>query len=132
MFADGSPTPSRPVPSVVPKGTTRGAKRATQMPSDWAPKEDHLKIATEYGLDPAFELRAFKDRNEAKGGTYINWDAAFRTWLNQAKTFRGNSHPPYSASAATPRRHAPLEVPDHIDPDDGPAYAAWLRGAAGD
>lgn len=102
------------------------------MPSDWAPKDDHLKIATEYGLDPAFELRSFKDRNEAKGGKYINWDAAFRTWLNQARTFRGNAHPPYSAAAATPRKHVPLEVPSHIDPDDGPAYAAWLREASGD
>lgn len=114
------------------EAVNRGAKRATQMPKDWQPKPEHLDIAREYGLDPAFELRAFKDRNEAKGGKYINWDAAFRTWLNQAKTFRGNSHPPYSASAASPvsRKHVPLEVPAHIDPDDGPAYAAWLREAA--
>lgn len=109
----------------------RGAKRSTQMPKDWQPKDEHLAIAREYGLDPAYELRAFKDRNEAKGTLYKNWDAAFRTWLNQAKTFRGNSHPPYSASAASPvsRKHLPTEVPDHIDPDDTEAYAKWAREA---
>lgn len=82
-------TPTRPDPSLVPSGTNSRAKRATQLPPEWKPNETHLQIAREYGLDPAYELRAFKDRNEAKGTTYKNWDAAFRTWLNQAKTFRG-------------------------------------------
>lgn len=124
----GAGSPTRPDPTHI----STGAKRATQMPKDWQPKDEHLAIAREYGLDPAFELRGFKDRNEAKGTLYKNWDAAFRTWLNQAKTFRGNSHPPYSASAASPvsRKHVPIEVPAHIDPDDGPAYAAWLREVA--
>ena len=123
--------PTRPDPTVVPNGTTkRGAKRATQMPADWHPKDEHLEIAREYGLDPAFELRAFKDRNEAKGGTYINWDAAFRTWLNQAKTFRGTgSQPAYAAPSPAPRKHLPAEVPDHIDPNDPIAYAQWAKEA---
>jgi hypothetical protein len=108
--AVGSASPTRPDPTrpEVPKGTQRtGAKRATQLPDDWKPNETHLEIAREYGLDPAYELRAFKDRNEAKGTTYKNWDAAFRTWLNQAKTFRGGS------SAAAPVRrngYAPDDV----------------------
>lgn len=88
----------------------------------------HLEIAREYGLDPAFELKAFKDRNEAKGGTYKNWDAAFRTWLNQAKTFRGGQSPT-SAAVPAQRKHIPAEVPDHIDPNDAAAYAAWVKEA---
>lgn len=102
----------------------RGAKRATQLPSDWKPNEIHLEIAREYGLDPAYELRAFRDRNEAKGSTYKNWDAAFRTWLNQAKTFRGGST---SAASPVSRKHIPAEIPDHIDPNDPIAYAAWVK-----
>ena len=123
-------TPTRPDPTrpVVPNGTTnRGAKRATQMPVDWRPKDEHLDLAREYGLDPAHELRAFKDRNEAKGTTYKNWDAAFRTWLNQAKTFRGGQST--SAASPAPRKHIPAEVPAHIDPNDPDAYAAWVREA---
>lgn len=73
--------------------SSTGSRKATKLPADWKPNENHLEIAREYGLDPAYELRAFKDRNEAKGTTYKNWDAAFRTWLNQAKTFRGQSKP---------------------------------------
>lgn len=81
-------TPSRPDPTVVPNGTTeKPRKRATQLPADWAPKEDHLAIAVEYGLNPAFELRKFRDHHEAKGSTMKSWDAAFRTWLNNAKTY---------------------------------------------
>ena len=82
-------TPSRPDPSLVPNGTSKAApKRATQLPADWKPKEDHLEIAVEYGLDPAFELRKFRDHHEAKGSTMKSWDAAFRTWLNNAKTYK--------------------------------------------
>jgi hypothetical protein len=82
-------TPSRPDPSVVPNGTTKAApKRAIQLPADWQPKDDHLAIAREYNLDPAFELRKFRDHHEAKGSTMKSWDAAFRTWLNNAKTYQ--------------------------------------------
>jgi len=70
----------------APEPTTR--KRATQLPADWKPKEDHLEIAIDYGLDPAFELRKFRDHHEAKGSTMKSWDAAFRTWLNNAKTYK--------------------------------------------
>jgi len=89
-------TPTRPDPTSSSSGTTkRGAKRATQLPEDWKPKEDHLEIATDYGLDPAFELRAFRDHFTATGKPYKDWDAAFRVWLNKSKSFqRPPSRPP--------------------------------------
>jgi hypothetical protein len=98
------------------------------MPADWKPNDNHLEVAREYGLDPAFELRAFRDHNEAKGTTYKNWDAAFRNWLNKARTFKPSG---YSAAVPAPRKHLPESVPDHIDPDDYEAYAAYMRGGAG-
>lgn len=119
-------TPTRPDRSS--SGTTSGAKRATRMPADWKPNDSHLEVAREYGLDPAFELRAFRDHNEAKGTTYKNWDAAFRNWLNKARTFKPAG---YSAAVPAPRKHLPESVPDHIDPDDFEAYAAYMRGEAG-
>lgn len=120
--------PTRPDPTHSSFGTTRGAKRATQLPAEWKPNETHLEIATEYGLDPAFELRAFRDHHEAKGTTYKSWDAAFRTWLNKSKSFKS---PAYSAPAPAMRRHLPESAPDHIDPDDTEAYAAYMRGETG-
>jgi hypothetical protein len=120
--------PTRPDPTHSSSGTTSGgAKRATQLPADWKPNDSHLEIAKEYGLDPAFELRAFRDHHEAKGTTYKSWDAAFRTWLNKSRSFKT---PAYSTPSPVSRRHVPLEVPAHIDPDDTEAYAAWLRAEA--
>jgi len=78
----------RPVPSSSSSGTTSGAKRATQIPADWEPKPVHLEIANEYGLDPAFQLRSFRDYYAATGKTHKDWDAAFRVWLNKAKSFQ--------------------------------------------
>lgn len=121
-------TPTRPDPTSSSSGTTRGAKRATQLPDDWKPKDDHLAIAVEYGLDPAFELRSFRDYYEATGKTHKNWDAAFRTWLNKSKSFKS---PAYSAPFPAARKHLPESVPDDIDPDDFEAYAAFMRGEAG-
>lgn len=102
-------------------------KRATQLPADWKPNETHLEIAKEYGLDPAYELRAFRDHHEAKGTTYKSWDAAFRTWLNKSKSFKT---PAYSAPSPVARNYLPEIAPD-VDPDDYEAYAAALRGEAG-
>lgn len=102
-------------------------KRATQLPASWKPNESHLEIAKEYGLEPAFQLRAFRDHHEAKGTTYKNWDAAFRTWLNKAKSFQS---PAYSAPSPVARKHLPEAAPD-VDPDDYEAYAAAMRGEVG-
>lgn len=52
------------------------------------------------------------------------------TWLNGERwdDQPANVHQ-LPETVPAPRRHVPLEVPGHIDPDDGPAYAAWLREA---
>jgi hypothetical protein len=68
--------------------TTVARKRATQIPVDWEPKPVHLEIAVEYNLDPAFQLRSFRDYYQATGKTHKDWDAAFRVWLNKAKSFQ--------------------------------------------
>lgn len=109
--------------------TTKRARatRGTTIPDDWRPKDDHLKIATEYGLDPAFELRSFRDYYEATGKTHKNWDAGFRTWLNKSKSFKT---PAYSAPSPVARKHLPETAPD-VDPDDFEGYAAALRGEVG-
>jgi hypothetical protein len=110
---DPRPDPSRPV---VPDGTTKAApKRATQIPADWTPKDDHLTIAIEYGLDPAFELRKFRDHHEAKGSTMKSWDAAFRTWLNNAKTYQ---RPPARSSGPdweAAMQRAANRNPNHLE-----------------
>lgn len=95
-----TPSPTPTPDSNSPSGTGRAPKRAAQLPADWEPKQQHMEIATEYGLDPAFQLRKFRDYHEAKGSTMKSWDAAFRTWLNNARSFdRGTRRPTDDADA---------------------------------
>jgi hypothetical protein len=70
------------------EASSSARKRATQLPGDWEPKPVHLEIAVEYNLDPAFQLRSFRDYYQATGKTHKDWDAAFRVWLNKAKSFQ--------------------------------------------
>lgn len=66
----------------------RPKSRATKIPSDWTPNAKHAEIAAEVGvvsLDR--EADQFRDFHDAKGSTFLNWDAAFRTWLRNANKF---------------------------------------------
>jgi hypothetical protein len=108
----------RPDPSRSSSGTTDGrGKRATQIPADWEPKPVHLEIAVEYNLDPAFQLRSFRDYYQATGKTHKDWDAAFRVWLNKAKSFQRpaprQSGPDWDA--AMQRAEARTNHPNHLE-----------------
>jgi hypothetical protein len=43
--------------------------------------------ARELGVDANLEADSFRDHHTAKGSTFIDWQAAFRTWLGNAKRF---------------------------------------------
>lgn len=119
------------------KGREQGkeGKRATTRtpsptPDTWTgPTDKHTAQAKELDLDLKFETDKFLDSWRARGVKYKDPDAAFRNWLRQSAKWGGSSYSPNTAPAPA-ARHVPLEVPAHIDPDDGPAYAAWLRAEA--
>ncbi|MCA1781891.1 MAG: hypothetical protein LC679_06865 [Intrasporangiaceae bacterium] len=76
--------------SRVEDSTKSGArKRATQLPKDWKPKDGHAEIATEMGASLEVEQVQFCDYHTAKGSTFKDWDAAFRTWLRNTKKYGG-------------------------------------------
>jgi hypothetical protein len=75
------PDPTRPVPSEEPKAAR---KRATQLPDGWEPTDKHRDLARELKVDPDHEAEQFRDHHTAKGTTFKDWDAAFRTWLRNA------------------------------------------------
>lgn len=72
-------------------------RRATQLPADWSPTDQHTAFAKANDLDLVHERDQFMDHHTAKGSTFKNWNAAFNTWLrNQAKWNRerhGNVRP---------------------------------------
>ena len=80
-------TPStEPAPTAkrtrVPK-----AERSTALSAEWAPRSEELALAASLSVDPTREAAAFRDHHSAKGSRFVDWNAAFRTWLRNAVRF---------------------------------------------
>lgn len=69
------------------KGMERswGAKRRTQIPADFYPNETGLNAATAKNLTVAVELTRFRDYHGGKGSVMLDWQAAWRTWVGNAR-----------------------------------------------
>ena len=63
-------------------------RQLTDLPTGWQPSQDHYKLGAELGMSSSDVLKhayKFIDRNEAIGKQYKSWEAAFRSWLRNAK-----------------------------------------------
>lgn len=81
-----------------PKQPKGGKKTAHRMPVGWAPKASHFKLGEERGLPPAElekQREAFKDFHDSKGSLFVDWDAAFRTWIRNAGIYGPKGRSPY-------------------------------------
>lgn len=75
-----------------PSGPSLAAKRRRQqIPLDFLPSPDGVQFATSRGVNVAEELQKFTDYHSAKGSVMLDWQAAWRTWANNAKTFARGS-----------------------------------------
>jgi len=63
-------------------------KRASALPEDWKPSEQHAAYARKHGLKLDDEADAFRDHAEANGRKLVSWDAGFRSWLRKARDFK--------------------------------------------
>lgn len=61
--------------------------RSCILPDGFAPDETGIKLADALGVQVALELSAFEDHHKANGSTFIDWQAAFRTWTRNAAKF---------------------------------------------
>ena len=61
--------------------------RASVMPSDFVPDATAENMARDFGLSVDDEFAAFADHHAANGTTFKDWQAAFRTWLRNARKF---------------------------------------------
>jgi hypothetical protein len=82
--------------------------------------------ALKRGADPSKVIAAAESFEAACVGKEREYVPHASTWLNQERY----DDEAEQAKPEQARRHAPLEVPDHIDPDDYEQYAAWMRGVA--
>jgi len=83
-----------PTPTPTPVDIVGRAKRRTRIDPNFLPNETGLNAAQAKALRVEIELPKFRDYHLAKGSTMVDWQAAWRTWV-------GNARPSPSATLAT-------------------------------
>jgi len=106
---------------------TRSA-RAHTLPDSWRPTDKHRAKAKALELNVGEQADAFRDHFKANGKKYVDWDAAFGGWMRRSAQWADGG--PKAPAEAKPRSYPPLEVPDHIDPNNPKQYAEWLRSVS--
>lgn len=86
-FALTPPEPEPPAKAKKAPATGKGSGKATTFPEGWRPSPAHVVFAREKRVNLADEAGRFEDNAKAKGLAYIDWDAAFRTWIRNARKF---------------------------------------------
>jgi DNA-binding transcriptional MocR family regulator len=69
-------------------------KKAIALPENWVPSDKNTADAQERGFtmqEIDHEADQFRNYHIAKGSTFKNWDAAWRTWLGNARKFAGRN-----------------------------------------
>jgi len=82
-IAAGDPACALPPP--VPKKPKR---ILTGWPEGLQVSEKHKALAEGLGLNVFTEFAHFRDKAQANGWTYADWDAAFSNWLRNEHKFR--------------------------------------------
>ena len=100
------PEAEAPKPEPVPDNATKVAtkrtrrKPLTEFPEDFTLTDDMRSwptamAAVEAGVSLEAEFEKFKNYHIAKGNTFADWRAAFRTWLSNSVDFsRSRARPP--------------------------------------
>ncbi len=86
-----SQTGDRIAPPARKSSRASRTARSLPMPADWAPQSEEIALAKTLGVDASRELAAFRDHHSAKGTRFVDWNAAFRTWLRNSVKFSRSS-----------------------------------------
>lgn len=71
----------------LPDKPAKERKRASVLADDFAPNENGVSYATVKQLNFEQELIGFRNWHSAKGTTFKDWQAAWRTWCDKAVEF---------------------------------------------
>ena len=107
------PAPTKPTRASSGKSGSNGGTRAKssssrpskRVPSDWKHKPDHEQIAAERGVNLEFELSKFRDYQFKIA--HVDWDAAARNWLRNARPEQRNGG---GQRRPQPRQHSGEDV----------------------
>ena len=92
--------------------------RQCVLPEGFEPDETGVSLARDTGLVISEELDAFKDHHTANGSTFIDWQAAFRTWLRNSQKFK----------RAAPRNGSPMQAPRRTPAPENFAARTYVGG----
>lgn len=106
LFPDSQANPPK-AKRARAKGTRAVAHR---MPADWAPRQQELDKAAAMDVQVAAELERFRDHHTAKGSTFVDWDAAFRTWLGNAARFANGTVNGINGRSGPRAAKSPIEL----------------------
>ena len=67
--------------------TKKTTGKACVLPSDFEVDATGKALSAELGIDHMVELAVFTDHHTANGSTFMDWQAAFRTWTRNAARF---------------------------------------------
>ena len=114
-----------PTPTPTPVNTTAkavvGVKRRkpqSAMPEDFTPNETGMALAAGKNVAVEAELQKFRDYHAAKGSVMADWQAAWRTWV-------GNARPGVAGQGDGAKRGSDSYAAAH-------KYATWWREAGFD
>lgn len=102
-------------PSLKPTASAVGKKqRRSVWPNDFEPNEAGLQAAA--GLVLGTELAAFRDYHTGKGTLMADWQAAWRTWVGNARKFARATPASFAQDKADVAR-ATVPGRDGMDPE---------------
>lgn len=132
--------PSEPaLPAAPPAPDTKPKRRASTMPAGFALSSDMAAYAERKcpGIDAERTFEQFADHHRAKGSTFKDWPAAWRTWVNSpyGKIMRAGHHARGSPPRATIdgtldilNRSGFFDANRHDTDPDGGGFDAAARG----
>lgn len=83
-----TPPVGPPTGAAKPKRSGKAkSATATALPPDWEPIASHREKALVNRLDLDVERESFRNHHLAKGSRFVDWNAAFHTWLGKALEF---------------------------------------------
>ncbi len=68
----------------------RAPKRGVSLPHDWVPSEKNMSDARDRNfteVEISHEADQFRDHHVARGTIFKDWDAAWRTWIRNARKY---------------------------------------------
>lgn len=123
------PQPCEPQPS-LPSGERRAGARSrrarVQVPADWQPSAELAAWTSEnYPGMPRTEVAAFVDKHRSVGNTFLDLDAAWRTWCRNWKKYGSRTgRAPYRDQRVAPSE----EAQQQIGPPASDGWDAYLAG----